>query len=218
MASGSFHSKEYRADFFPPETSWDPQLRRHVTAITITCSKCGRKAGISVTGRHPPLEACVKKFHHLGWAVGTTRKTDICPACIKKTVKATIAAAKTTNVIPMQTQKDAPMTVTQLAPPPPQPSKTDKRVIILKLEDCYLGEDKGYDAGHSDASVAKELNVPAKWVADVREELFGPALDPEAVKINGEIMALHVRFVALEKELREAGAKLNDLKARIAKR
>jgi hypothetical protein len=211
----------FNSVFFRTTGRWDHKQRKHITVQEITCSKCSRVDELQGgSGSQPkPTEFVGKYFQREGWVLGSTRAWDVCPSCVKKSAKANKPdKTEPTNVVPIQPQKDAPMTVTQLASPPPQPSKTDKRVIILKLEDCYLGEDKGYDAGHSDASVAKELNVPAKWVADVREELFGPALDPEAVKINGEIMALHVRFVALEKELREAGAKLNDLKARIAKR
>jgi hypothetical protein len=100
---------------------------------------------------------------------------------------------------------------------PRSPSRDDKRLIMLELQEVYIGEDKGYEPGHSDETVAKKLNVPRKWVEDIREEFFGPAVDPELGKINGEIAALTVRLDAHERETRAIREALNTLKERASK-
>lgn len=102
-------------------------------------------------------------------------------------------------------------------PPPRQPSREDKRLIILEIENHYLGPDKGYSPGTTDETVAKSLNVPARWVADLREEFFGPLVNPEIGKLNGDVAALEARLDAHEREGRELRAKLNDIKERLAK-
>jgi hypothetical protein len=100
---------------------------------------------------------------------------------------------------------------------PRQPTREDKRLIILEIENHYLGPDKGYTSGSTDESVAKGLNVPVKWVADLREEFFGPLVNPEIGKLNGEVASLLTRLDAHEREGREIRTKLNDIKERLAK-
>jgi hypothetical protein len=101
--------------------------------------------------------------------------------------------------------------------PPRQPSREDKRLIILEIENHYLGPDKGYGNGATDETVAKSLNVPTRWVADLREEFFGPLVNPEIGKLNGEVTALITRLDTHEREGREIRSKLNDLKERLVK-
>lgn len=100
---------------------------------------------------------------------------------------------------------------------PRQPTREDKRLIILEIENHYLGPDKGYTNGSTDESVAKGLNVPVKWVVDLREEFFGPLVNPEFAKLAAELGQLTSRFEAHEREGRELRGKLNDLKERLSK-
>lgn len=61
--------------------------------------------------------------------------------------------------------------------PPRQMLREDRRLIFAQLEDCYLDEKSGYVDGWSDEKVAKTLNVPRKWVEQIRDENFGPAIN-----------------------------------------
>ena len=100
---------------------------------------------------------------------------------------------------------------------PRQPSREEKRLIIMAIEDHYLGPDKGYSDGATDETVAKSLNVPVKWVAELREEFFGPIVNPEYAKIAAELGKLTERFDAHEREGRELRSKLMELKERLSK-
>lgn len=103
------------------------------------------------------------------------------------------------------------------APAPRQPSREDKRLIILEIENHYLGPDTGYSPGCTDETVAKGLNVPAKWVADLREEFFGPVVNPEVAKLNSDVQALTGRMETFEREARDLRAKLMEIKERLSK-
>lgn len=85
-------------------------------------------------------------------------------------------------------------------------SRADRRIIHAKLEEVYEDEDKGYRAPWSDAAVARDLgdHIPIAWVAEVREQAFGPAKD------NGEIRDMLDRVT---KAAAEAHALLADAKA-----
>ncbi len=58
------------------------------------------------------------------------------------------------------------------AEPPRLPSIDDRRIINIKLTECYA--DGGYVSPWTDQRVADDLNVPRAWVSEVREFSFGP--------------------------------------------
>ena len=164
--------------------------------------------------------------------MGKKRKDDLCPKCASKSHQVRAAQPQKPlrfeplPVHPVQivttlpiAPKEHPMTaeIATITPPPRSPSREDKRLIILAIEDHYLGPDKGYAAGVTDATVAANLNVPAKWVADLREEFFGPLVNPEFSKLAAELGQLTNRLDAHEREGRELRTKLMDLKERLAK-
>lgn len=218
---------------FEPRRIFVPELGRHNRFQSIVCGECGKTENFIISKRKPlPSTIMVKKGQHMGWVMGNRRKDDLCPKCVAK------AAAKNTTkkvekplrfepivdvpkviTMPMpqaQPAKEPEMTA-EIIPAPRQPSREDKRLIILEIENHYLGPDKGYSPGATDETVAKSLNVPVRWVVDLREEFFGPLVNPEFAKIAAELGKLTERLDAYEREGRELRAKLMDLKERFAK-
>jgi len=149
------------------------------------------------------------KFEKLGWKIGKREKEDRCPKCVSPT--ATVIhmpppQEQSPRADLMQSTTPVNEIVPQPEPPPADPPKpkgsagqlapggraitrADKRVIITKLEDVYGSEETGYQSGWSDQRVAHDLNCPAGWVAQVREENFGPGDNPEIRAMRDEVRA-----------------------------
>jgi len=64
------------------------------------------------------------------------------------------------------------MKPTLVSSTPPEPSRGEKRAIMQLIDGVYEA-DKGYVPGWSDQKVATDLNVPRKWVEDIRKEFYG---------------------------------------------
>lgn len=167
-----------------------------------------------------PVSFVERKFREKGWDVGSSEKHDFCPKCVEarrferrsRKVKPLMRPAAefyngTTAVAPppltRSQEEPKPMTPTA-ADAPVEMARSDKRVIFAKLEEVYIDEKAGYRTPWTDAGVAKDLGVPAGWVAAVRDENFGPAND------NGEIRDMLAR---VETAAREAQAVLGEAKA-----
>jgi hypothetical protein len=175
---------------FEIQSVWDQKLRKHVRVAKVRCSKCPAHELIRVAGRHKmlPTEALEGLIRQRGWRPGPTRKRDVCPIC----------SSRRQAIEKPSARKDQPMSETELklkAEPPRKPSRDDKRLIYAAIEDVWLGEDKGYQSGCSDQTVAKGLGVPRKWVEDVRTEMFGE------VAGNEDIQALAAKLDTLRSEL-----------------
>ena len=95
------------------------------------------------------------------------------------------------------------------AEPPREMSKDDRRIIFAKIDEVYVGEEKGYDAGWSDDRVAKDLGVPRAWVTSLREDFFGPAANMGALE---EIIR---QIDEKMKELQQVAAQAERLRERI---
>ena len=82
---------------------------------------------------------------------------------------------------------------------PTEMSRSDRRIIFAKLEEVYQDEEIGYRNPWTDVTVARDLgsHIPVAWVAQVREENFGPAKD------NGEIRGMLTRVEAEAVEARK---------------
>lgn len=73
------------------------------------------------------------------------------------------------------------------AEPPREMSRDDRRLIFAKLDEVYVDENTGYSAGWTDDKVATDLGVPRAWVAQIRDENFGPGTNEEITKLLGEV-------------------------------
>ena len=212
------------SDKFETVRTYDPIAKKHRQYQTAHCYKCGAFENLPVTGTSalppPPL---IKQLQHRGWVMGTSRKHDMCPDCVKEAAEARRKAKSTGTVVDFHPQPPITTTIPMNSPPETKPlaetvtttrhpTREDKRLIILEIENHYLGADKGYTTGASDETVAKSLNVPLKWVADLREEFFGPVVNPEIAKLSADIAALVTRMDNHEREGRDIRAKAMEMK------
>lgn len=185
----------------------------------IACRTCGQTASINIKtagGSLLPASAIQTKFEQKGWTVGPNPKWDYCPVCSKKE-KAVVL--KVTN--------DA---ATELKNKPREMTREDRRIIFEKLNEVYLDENRGYDAGWSDHRVATDLAVPRKWVETIRDENFGPIGTNEDMQVfltEAEALLADARKALTEaKAAREACEAImknpafltfNDLSGRVSK-
>ena len=222
------------ATMFKETRTYDQVAKRYHHYQTVICSECQAFENVPMKGTRPmPPEPLIKNFQRKGWVMGVTRAHDICPACLKEAAAAKRREAgkrnrftpdqpsemPTAQIITLSAPKEQPamrpVDMTAATQMPRQPQREDKRLIILEIENHYLGPDKGYSPGTTDETVAKSLNVPVKWVADLREEFFGPLVNPELTKLNAEVASLTARLEAHEREGRELRGKLMEIKERL---
>jgi len=144
---------------------------------TVTCDYARDAAG----GWHPNEGQITKKLVGRGWAV--VKRAMHCPACEAKRKMETRqeTAMKTSNV-----------TVAPIR----EPSREEKRQIMGLLEVSYDATAGRYKGTDTDQTVAAAIGggVMSGWVAEIREEFFGPDGG------NGEMDALLTEMRAWVKE------------------
>lgn len=186
-----------------------------VNRARVVCDVCGRDdtvpCGYVRTSPHssePNRGQIIKKLESHGWS---EVKGDLrCPACeAKRKVEASAQ------------REDAPMAVKDEVR---KPTPKQKREIIGILEMVYDDERKRFKDGESDKTVADAIGdgVLWGWVAEVREELFGPdSRNQELDAIQKEAKRLGESIAAVKSETAKmiAGceAKINELNARLEK-
>jgi hypothetical protein len=199
---------------FPIIRVFDKGLNAHRTYQTAKCSECNAFENLPMTGKNGlPPEVIVKKMQQRGWVMGHRRRHDLCHDCAAKKAsrpKVERLAHYQKQIVESDTMK--------LAEPPRQPTREEKRLIVLAIEDHYDDKARGYTDGWSDEKVATDLNVPRKWVSDLREEFYGPAIDPELAALDRQVKELQAAFASAADHLNDLRAKLNDVRERIAKK
>lgn len=173
--------REFKADSERKGGQFRPVSRVH-------CRKCGVSTSIQIksgSGLLPPA-FIAKKFSQLGWEIGSNEQWDFCPGCVN--------ARK--EKPPLQLVKNEEVTLVNAAPR--EMTRDERRLIFAKLDEVYLDEKRGYDAGWSDHKVATDLGVPRKWVEIIRDENFG------SIGLNEDMSAYLTEAEALCKEARKA--------------
>lgn len=172
----------------------------------LACCKCGVTESINAAGSGGVLPDNVisKKFHQKGWETGSSRKHDLCSACVNR---------KKIKVVSMEPAVKAEV--------PREMSREDRRVIFEKLNETYVDEASGYAPGWSDNRVAIDLGVPRAWVAKVRDEMFGPiGTNPDMtafLKEAEDLLADTKNVLAEARSLRdEAEGFIREMKTRMS--
>ena len=76
-------------------------------------------------------------------------------------------------------------------------SRDERRLIIEKMMEVYINETVGYKTDWSDDKVAKDMGVPRVWVAQVRDETFGPSdVNEQSYKLSNEAKDIMVQLKA----------------------
>lgn len=153
---------------------------------TLECS-CGHVGAWSAL-RMPSPEIVKGKFTTNGWDV---RKRDaLCPKCVAAETAARRARharpapepAPTAQEEAMATMTDQPAEQHAKAPLT-DAAKKAHRALMTALEIYYDEAGRAYKEGKSDAAIADELGLSAKYVAETREAYFGPLCVPSPVRL-----------------------------------
>lgn len=192
--------------------SWDEKEKKHHVYTSVVCGQCGFVENIySSKSSSLPIEVMVKKMQQRHWVMGQRRKDDLCPKCVNQ-------KANEHKVMKLSDFQKPDPTAAVATPLPTAPTREAKRLVILALEDNYLGAEQGYQQGYDDERIARDLNVPRKLVSDLREEFYGPAVDPEVLKLRADLKAFEAKLAAAQTNLSDLRATYNDLKERASKK
>lgn len=152
----------------------------------VTCRQCGvstsmpMKAGKSSL----PPDVIARKLEQKGWTIGNNEQWDYCPAHDPK-------KKEKPNLKLVPAESIAATAATAAAQQPRQMDREHRRIIFEKLNEVYLDETRGYEAGWSDHRVATDLGVPRKWVETIRDENFGAiGTSPEMAEFLSEAESL----------------------------
>lgn len=160
--------------------------------VSLCCCVCGQTEKLNTTtgerGHHLPDEAISRAFRRKGWFVAATARKDRCPEHAKPHRKPAQEAPKMaadTKVIDIRSPQPGASDL-----PPREMTKTDRRLVIAKLEEVYEDEATGYSTGWHDERVAKDMAVPRAWVELIREENFGPIKAEQSAEVQSIRLAI----------------------------
>lgn len=166
-------------------------------ALRLYCYRCGKPGNCLMNtmqkgagSEDKEQRIAGRKFTEMGWAVDLGRGKHFCPEC-----------QTSPQVRPQREDTEMASIVTI----PRQMSRDDRRIVFEKLNEVYIDEKQGYSAPWTDEKVSVDLGVPRAWIAQVREEMFGP------VGSNSEIDGVLKAAASLTSEIaryREQGDKL----------
>ena len=163
----------------------------------LVCDDCGKKSREVPAEKGHEGEAQVRrKLTPDGWTY--VKNKDRCAACEKK-------------------RKEKPVTKTEKPEPNRQPTRADKRQIMEALKEFYDEDKQCYAGGETDATVAELVgdHIMPGWVAQVREEFFGPEGNEEIDNLREEAARLAENMSRKAQEVdtktKEAIAGLRDL-------
>lgn len=178
----------------------------------IICAYTG-KFNAKTNKKRPNAGQAKSKAQRLGWSV--IRNKMRCQTCE--------AARKVPQEEPPAMQKSATPTLS-VKPPAAEPAnaaaseptKEQKREIILALEDYYDTSAEAYKPGESDNTMAEICRVLPGWVAKIREEFFGPDnRNKELDAITKTLSESSKNLEDLRRAVKEARARVEQIDADI---
>lgn len=153
---------------------------------TFRCSApgCSEVKDTPITTKRRPPEQLAKMASRCGWTIDLKRGKHLCPTC--------------TNGGRM---KKPNTTELKVSSKPREMTRADRRRIFREIDDSYDEAGNAYVLDVTDQSIADKLKVPRAWVAQVREESFGPAgPDPAILKIESALKDLQSRQAKVESD------------------
>lgn len=166
------------------------------TTQVMLCSVCG--AGLPMwnskgSGAMPP-DTMRKRAEHRGWSVDFKKGRHVCDACIVKEEKKKMAEA------------NAPREMT----------RDDRRRVFRAIDEEYDDKNGRYVGNTTDQILADKLHVPRAWVAEVREEAFGPEGGNEEMhRVASTLGTLVSKAESIEKKAMEVAAEAESYREEI---
>lgn len=204
--------------FDPVRNYKHPETGALMNGVIIRCGKEGcdkRDTFLKAHGVINPVHAA-SVFRNRGWAVGSGPRADRCPEHvgglgkptkeeleIRKAEHAPQPNGGVTKAEPAEAPKvEAPKV--EAAKPKATMLREDKRIIFAKLNDVYGDAATGYQGDWNDEKIATDLGVAKEWVAQVREENFGPERNAEiTAKVLAEARELAAKINAMAVEIKQ---------------
>lgn len=149
---------------------------RLVRGVSVHCATCSAKAVVrmNIIRNSTPrdqneklVRIATRKFESIGWFLGRNSSSDFCPSCRRSAGQPKPTLPQPEKVTMIQATKSP------CEEKPRQMAIDDALTIASKLQEVYLGADKGYGDGNTDAKVAESLGVPRAWVKEVRIKSYG---------------------------------------------
>ena len=121
--------------------------------VFVTCMHGDRKAKPEFQNN----KTIIQKLHKLGWKI--FQKGVVCDVCMAKRKEKKVSKTNVTKIEPNR-----------------QPSREQKRDIVLMLQDVYSVDKQCYTKSETDKTVANilENGIMWGWVKEIREDMFGP--------------------------------------------
>lgn len=123
----------------------------------------------------------IQKATHQGWSyIKRVLRCAVCETERRTKKEETTVTKKTDNVV----------AITPVQEEPRQPSREQKRQIISLLGEVYDTKAGRYTGGETDKTVADAIGggVMFGWVAQIREDLFGPDGNEELEALSAELV------------------------------
>ena len=193
----------------------------------LDCNRCGSEGLVPAKGMKNTRDGgderyVAGKLRDAGWDVGNNLKKPICAECVRKDEKRRADARATRPVLTVVQPEPSMTSVVNQSTPAPitqdvrAPSPAQRRVILAKLDDHYDLDHQRYRPGFSDQRLGRDLNFPHKWVADLREQIYGPALPPEIAAIIPDIERLDDRLKEAEQKAQRVHDEIATIKKDLA--
>lgn len=187
----------------------------------IACSHqgCRRDEWRVVDTQDPTIIAAF--WRGKGWAVGRTRRKDLCPDHAKpqrkppapKTAPPPASRPATPPPAPSPAAAPAPQPETPPMNAARQPTREDNRRILDALDTVYDVDHQRYKGQESDDTVAGKLDVPRAWVATIRDQSFGPDVNEAQTLLPTQLEAAIKELEAIRDR---SFALYNDADAKLA--
>jgi len=136
------------------------------------------------------------KFEKLGWKIGKTAVQHRCPSCFAALKSANARKSKENGdnkVVPINAPVPMDPVSLVVAVEPTEsrrPTREERRIIYNTIDGKYVSETSGYSAGWTDKKIAIDLGVPVEWVAEIRDENFGPNTNEVTVSLLTDARSL----------------------------
>lgn len=175
-----------------------------VQVIRCSSGDCNAESYVLVSKKHPfPPEFLRKKFSKEGWKIPKKVDKSICPKCVqgKEQSKNQCEADDMGKNIGSADSGLHPEDATATR----EPSRSQKREIVEALNDYYDSNAERYTEGMTDQELGRLLDLPWRWIADIRDDLFGPEGG------NEEIDKFHTAVQGLESMVKNWHEELNEI-------
>lgn len=196
----------------------------HFRAVArFDCASCDNKLLIPMAGKPVSPPRVVKQASNAGWIAYEDRSSrTACPNCQHRAKPFIVEAQMSSkNALPRVSVAPPSLTVVPTeaqpadsSPPAPDPETRrptpDQRAAIRAAIERNFDDGRGmYLSGQSDQSIAATLDVPRRYVEQIREAAYGP------IRVTAELLAVQREFETLRSDFEGARDLMREMEGRM---